>query len=678
MTPRTFSHTLRAAGATVLLASLLLAVGPVRATAEPDRPSQPGTSRQQLATGSIGDALVTLEADTYAIPSNSPYSFTSTVSTTDDTDSVFMRLKVLNPSGRLMTQRTQIVNEPGEGTASATFERRTDDLSLAPGAYPVQLEVSVSEKGRTERTTLFTELLIYDASADPLPVALAVRISGQPLADPQGRFVADPGQFTRPRDDTAELSRWVLGDPDARLTLALSPLLLEEWKRISQGYEFAGPEGVASIPASATVPVAYAQTLQLLSSALRTGRMELATQGLTDPDLSELSHAEMVADVTPQYAEGVSAVFASIESTPSTGTAPAGGCLPPEAAAPVAEAGVGYVVLAPGCTRSGSATATTGLYEIEDSELKALVSDPAAGLAIRNAIPADLLRRAYDLHLESDSRPLVMSVSVGAGQTTASSVIVAADRISGQRWLSLQPAREVAAASSKRSIEIVARKASKRVPAGYWDDVSEARAWAEALSAALGDGDPVAATARRDSLVAQCSAWADPSNEWALADRGRAFADTATRLATSVLERVSIRAEAVTLAGAKGDVPVTITNGSESTLALVVKTTPAGGVRSSDSVQSLELPPQDTFLEIPVEMPDSLSGTLMVSVFAGDMMLQTQTVDIRASYLDRLVMIVGVVIVLAVLLFIVVRRVRAVPDEDTRPRRSRHNGHGEE
>src|SRR5690606_6065050 len=105
-----------------------------------------------------------------------------------------------NPSGKLMTQRTFIVTDPGAGEAVASFERATNDLGLSPGAYPVELEVRVSSKGALDVVTLQSDLLIYDPAGAKLPVAFAVRISGQPLADPQGRFVADPGQFTRARD----------------------------------------------------------------------------------------------------------------------------------------------------------------------------------------------------------------------------------------------------------------------------------------------------------------------------------------------------------------------------------------------------------------------------------------------------------------------------------------------
>lgn len=669
MTPPHGTIRRRAARAVVLVVMLLSAIATPPAGAEPmsTRAVRAVPAANPSIVTSNGDVQASLEATSFAIPVDDPYGFTGRIATTKDTDSVQMRLKVFNPSGKLMTQRTFIINDPDAGEAVASFTRATNDLGLSPGAYPVALEVRVSSNGTVDVVTLQSDLLIYDPAGAELPVAFSVRVSGQPLADPQGRFVADPGQFTRARDDARQIAEWVLGNPDARMTMALSPLLLEEWQRISQGYVFAGPEGMTSVPASDSVSVAYAQTLDTLGRAAGTGRLELASLGYTDPNLAELSAHEMAPDVTPQYAEGISAVYASIESTPSTGTIPAGGCVPPTALAAMAEQGVKYVVLQPEFTRSGSSTATTGLYLIKKPAMKVLVADEQASEAVSGGDRQTLLRRAFEMRLSSAGAPLVVSCEVGAGQTAASEFTLAADEILAQPWIELQRAGEAAAKKPKKAVELVTPPASNDAPSGYWAEVQNGRRWARALSGALGQGAPDAVTAHRDSLIAQASAWAGVDGGWVLADRGRSFASTAVRLARDTLDPIELRVEPVTLAGSSGDVPITIKNGSDRSLTVRLSTRPSGGVRvAGDGSQSVQLPPQDTFIELPVEMPESLAGELAVSVSSGGMVLETQVVPIRASYLDRLVMIVGVVIVLGILMFVVARRARlaaAAPEE---------------
>lgn len=663
----------RTACAIMLAVVVFSATGGFTAFAQPTPPAErsAATGSQQLAAGLVGGAEVELLSESVAIPLDSPYRFTGRISVPEDTDTVIMRVRVYNPSGRLMTQRTQIVNDPEPGTTTATFERETSDLALSPGTYPVEMEVRVGRGGTVESNVLHADLFIFDPAAPRLSTTFAVRITGQPLADPQGCFVADPAQFTRSRDDVGQLARWVVGNPDARVTLAISPLLLEEWRRISQGYDLAGPEGVISVIASDPVPAAYAETLSVLGAALQTGRLELAAMGYSDPNLAELAAHELESDVAPQYAEGTSAVLASIESTPSTGTIPADGFVPASMSAALTEQGLEYAVIDAAHSRSGSTTATTGLYRVKDEQLKVLVSDPQAVDAVLNGDSRTVVTRAFALHSAGAKNPLVIACDVGVDRSSAVSVIASADALADQPWAQPSLAREAAAPSIKRAVALTTKKPTSTAPSGYWDDVAEARGWARALDSALGAPTADASSARKRSLIAQCSAWADPNGGWALADRGRTFATTVTRASQEILDTVDLRVEPVTLAGSQGDVPITITNGSDRVLVVELSGDPDGGVEiQGDTKQRIELPPQDTFVELPVAMPNSLSGQLSVTISAGDMVLETQTVPIRASYLDRLVMIVGVSIVLGVLLFIVVRKARSAPaDEQQRTER---------
>jgi len=79
----------------------------------------------------------------------------------------------------------------------------------------------------------------------------------------------------------------------------------------------------------------------------------------------------------------------------------------------------------------------------------------------------------------------------------------------------------------------------------------------------------------------------------------------------------------------------------------------------------MEVMPKDNFIELPVDLRDSLSGRLTVAVSAGGLVLASDSVTVRASYLDRLVMILGVVLVLGVLLAFIIKRVRDVETAGT-------------
>jgi hypothetical protein len=595
------------------------------------------------------------------MPSNGSFAYSARISLSRPADSVMARLKILNPSGKLMIQQTRIENNADTGTVIAAFERDMSDLQLSPGAYPVQLEVRIAQKGQIVQGTVEAELLVYDPKRPRLPVAICARVSGQPLADPKGRFVADPGQYTQVRDDVLEIAAWVVAQPDARITLAVSPLLLSEWSHIASGYELVGPEGTARIAADSPVPQAYGSTLALLGEALDTGRLELTTQGFSDPDLSALATHGMVQDVDIQYAKGLSATFSSVETTPSTGTIPAGGCLPPEAASTLARHGVEYVVVGQSCARFRRTKAAPGIYKLDGPPVRVLVADDALSQKVTGGDTTGQIREAFDRAIAPGLRgPLVVSCDVGPGAASARALIAAYDTLADQAWLRVDLTRALAARTPSSVAKLVNGKEDSPAPKGYWRDVKTARDWSQALTAALADSGSRSQIAEDDSLIAQCSAWAGPEGKWDLADRGRTYSATALRSARDVLSAVSLRVEAITLAGSSGEVPVTITNGGDAPLSIdVVATTSKGVSISGDQLRRVELSPKDNFVELPVSMPDALRGKLTVTVASAGVVLARKTVDVRASYLDRLAIIGAVVTALGVMLVFIIRRVRS-------------------
>lgn len=617
----------------------------------------------------VGIDRASLETTAPSIPSGRSFGYAAKVVLARPADHVRVRIQVRHPSGRLIFQRTRTFDDAERGSVEAAFERGTDDLDLRPGVYPVELEVAVRRDGVTREGALGTGLLVYDGERPPTQVAVVTRIEGQPLSDPNGRFVAEPGRYVKPRDHMRSIAEWVLTDERVRVTVAVPPLLLEEWRRIADGYEFAGPEGVERIGSDSDVSQQYAATLRILENALATGRLELAYQGYSDPDLSDLADSGLVDDVVPQYERGLSSAYASLEATTSTGTVPANGCVPPKAAAALVKAGVGYAVVSDSNARTKEGTPTPSSYR-STAGLVVLVPDTTLSDAVEAGDASATVMLAFQRHIDEDAvGPLVIAARLGAGGSDPVAVRDATNALLAMAWV--KPATASGTATRPgRTVRLLNGPGNDGDPSGYWSDVRSARRLAGALLAALGEGDAGAVTAERDSLIAECSAWAGADGTWALADRGRSFADRARRLASAVIDQVSLAVQPITLAGARGDVPVTIRNDSESNLSVKLTAEPGGGMRvvGKDSRQ-VELGPGETTVEIPVDLNNALSGTLRVVVTAGGVELESTKVTVRASYLDRVVTIVGVALLLGVLLTIIIRRTRQV-ERDGVPVRS--------
>lgn len=650
----------------VLLLTSVLAMGfpALGAHAEPLNDVRAAASVIQTAPLGSVDTTVTrgaasLTPDTFAILAGAPYRFTARVDTGGAPDSVQMRFKLFSPTGRMMIQKTNIDSDVKDGQSTVVFERETTDLGLVPGSYPVQLEVRVSQDGAITDKTLDSELLVYAAEAAQVPLVLALRITGQPLSDAQGRFVTDPSQYTRARDDARAIAMWVIARPGAHVTLAISPVLLEEWRRISEGYVFTGPEGRVSVAVDDAVPLAYAEALTQIERALMTGRLELATLGYADPDLSQLTEHDLTSDVGPQYSQGTSAIFASLQTTASAGTIPAGGCVPPQAVDPLTREGIRYAIVDQQCARSGTSAAASGAYAIKDSPLIVLVADRRADRALAEGDWNGLARAVFRRVLTNSTAPLVVRGDIGPGGLSVDTLSQTVDAVLGQAWIRTARGDEFASPRPKRVVRLTRKEELPQAPLGYWSEVRNGRRWANALMAAVPNSRQ-AQMAYIDSLIAECSAWAGPEGDWDLSDRGRAYASHAARLARSVLDPISLKVSAITLAGSDGEVPVIISNDSDTELSLTLVVEPSGGVRvTGKKTRTMQVLPKDNFIEIPVDLQESLSGKLTVKVISGDTVIDQQTVAIAASYLDRLVMIAAVTLVLGTLLIFVIRRVRA-------------------
>ncbi len=605
-------------------------------------------------------ARASLDTSRPSVAAGEPFGFRVRVEATDSATQAWVRFRLLRSTGRLIYQRTRVLPIDAPASVETYFERQTADLALSPGVYPVEVTIAITGGDTRREATLSARLMVYDQKRPRLPVVFVARVSGQPLSDPQGRFVADPGRFTRARDDARELAGWVLANPHARLTMSVSPLLLEEWRRISEGYEFVSPEGLERVSADEAVPRAYADALQTIAQAARGGRLELVSTGYADPSLSDITAAGMTDDVLPQYEQGLSATFAALETTPSTGTVPAGDCVPGETVAHLVRAGVRYAVVNATCTRVGDTTATPTSHRSRPGGLTILVADDAVSSALQSGdtsrVVALAFARATDEKLYG---PLVITSRFGPGGLEPSVLTAAADELAAAPWAGLRTGA-AAVRPTKRTTRLLAAKRSPGVPTGYWQEVNLARRWADALQSAVGEGAADAVTARRDSLIAQAAAWADPDGSWAAADRGRAFAATAKRYADLTLGSVRLALQPITLSGPKGNVPVTIRNSGERPLQVTLRARTSGGARIAGSeVLTMSLGPAESFTEIPVDLRQTVSSRLTVDILAGDVVVDSRTVEVRASYLDRIATIGGVVTVLGVLLAFIIRRVRS-------------------
>jgi hypothetical protein len=608
---------------------------------------------------------VSLIQSAAAVPLGGTMGFSGVIRFPAAASSVMARLQIRRPSGRLIYQRTQSEDSVEAGVKAFPFSRDLEGLDMSPGSYPVTFSLRADVDGSSVDTEVTQIVRVFNADKTEVPVALLAKVHAHPLPDTSGGFAIDPAspEATRPREQVDRIATMVASDPAARITLALAPETLAEWRRIaSNGYT--APDGT-SVSATDPVAVAYGDTLAHLQAALATGRLEFTALGYADPDLADLAANKLAGDAAAQYDAGFSAIFAGLETTPSTGTAPAGGSIPATVQKALLARHVTYAFVDADSARQGKKGGVgSGAYPCADSTLTALVVDSRASRGLESGDASATLARTFERYGGSGTpQALIARIDLDDSVTDATATVGAAlATLEGTPWVRLVSARDLRPARGTKPLTFPV-VATKNAPAKYWQTVRSARARATGLIDVLTAADNQATAAQTNSLLAEASYWSEPSARWLHAADGLTFAKSAIDSANGVFSAIKVSATTLTLAGSTGNVPVTISNGSKKTLSVVVLAKTSGGMTVvGGRAIPTKLPPSDTLIEIPVDMQSTLYGRLTVQVMAGSVVVAKATVPVRRSYLDRLVLIGGIVLLLGGMLVWIVLRVRRSPD----------------
>ncbi len=659
-----------------LVLAILLAVGPSAPARAQNAAASPAPANVNvLETGDIA-ATLRQSSPAYTRESTMVANVFVTRKGKGKTPYVEVRLRILSPRGSLLFQRT-VARNNATGTVDFRFVRSLKDLKTTSKEGRFRLEARVFSTG-ADPLQLHDRLLVVDPSRPRVPLVVVAQFGGSPMSDPTGRFVIDPARNTASRDAVVALSAALQRDSAARMTLGVPPYMLEEWLNISGGYSTVGPEGVRNVAPGTPTPAAYAAALRALATTVQDPRAELTQVPYGAPDLPGLASIGAMSDLGQHYARGISIYRLALEATPSAGTANATDTFPASSLGVLASRRITYTVITTGSI-SPRATETTphaGLYQLQGTSVRGLAIDSVASAALATSTPdlASLYETLFSRRSgDATPEPVVAVVQLGPGSPVdpvrLTSTLQEAAR-SG--WVDVLTASE---AASRPTTQLAALRAvipgQPAAPLGYWEDVASGRRYSSAFVAAAGEQDADARTSRTDSLLSESYSWAGPAGDWSQADRGRAFALAARRGAVSVLGKVSLQTGDVTLSGSGGRVPITLLNGSAKELRVRVVATshelafpPAGGGPQSPRrvgtpfVQTAVLKPGESFVTVPVDLGQGIAGRMTVTVMAGQVELARTSLNVRASFLNQLAIVAGIVAVLLGLLVYVRRRVR--------------------
>lgn len=576
------------------------------------------------------------------------------VTTRGSKGNVQAELDLVDSSGISRWHAVQTRSDLGSVTYEYSFFRHISEIGLTAGVYTLRTRVSGPAARVIERSA---SIIVVDRAVRPVPVCVVVRVTGTPSAGTSAP-ASETAASRLSASDAADLGRLAVLHPELRLSIAVPPYLLDEWRAAART-----DEDTAS-------PGPWTDALDSLRRASQAGAPIL--RGLYgDPDLDGIASAP--EGLALQLAAGdaaIKAVCSGADVVPSaiaTGLAASSGPLPAAAAAGLAHLGIRFAVVETASVLpANNAAATPGPYAgavpartgSTASTLTLLAVDPIGTRALRdtrgaNALAADLFDRASS---DRPTRAAILEVTIGPDGMRASALEETLASLADLPWIRFVDAPEAASGSGlpKAALRTSAADVAA-APSGYWSTIDRARERVAGLVAAAGAADPVAALALHRLLLAESRAWAGADGEWANAARGLALAQAADKAAEGILSKVALDVPAVTLSGSDGSVPVSVTNSSGRALDVVLEAS-SNEVRVRKARTAVRLEPGETILTVPVALGTEPSGRLKVAVTAGPFQIATSTAMVRASYQDRIVMLATVVLILVGLLFYIRRR----------------------
>lgn len=698
------------------LAALILGLG---GAGRPASVAVAQESTSPITTATIDGATFTMSTPAPAIPDDTgTIDYRIALKPGPNATSIQLRIKVSTAAGTLIFSRTRYLNDLGEDGAQLRveqFTREVAELRLKPGTYQVACEIAVATATHRTEDELRDHLVVYDPSGPAVRLAPTLKLRSTPMRSPEGTFLVDPAspEAIGRLDAVARLAAWVNASPESAVTLSISPLLLEEWTDITDGYTLAEPDSSGGSAGTAVVaddptPRRYALALADLLAATESGRLTIAAGGYADPDLTVLASLGREQDILAQYRRG-GRTFVSVEAT-ETGvalataltadgglTAPVATTLTPESLDGLVSAGIDTVVLPESAILSGAedSSAVAG-SAISFAGITAVVANAEVSAALASdLVPRSVLLAALHYQLDgADRGAAVGSLSTfGTTPENTTATLTRLSELASLPWVTLVGVRELGTGVSDDSAELADLKST----ADAWGDSVDPAAVGETLSRAEAatlmtegieqpaaddadteDDDPNETPAGVDpqrlgaldcALIAE---YAGPSSLPSALPTLRAdYAARAAELADGVLNVVKLSVRPVTLPSVEGEVPITIVNEGETPLKVRVEVSATDGLTfigadSPDTVsEDVLLEAGETFRNPAVALHNAPDGRLTVRILAGSYVVTEESVTVGASYINMIATVGLVVLAGLALVAYVYSRVKRSPTPPT-------------
>lgn len=470
------------------------------------------------------------------------------------------------------------------------------------------------------------------------PVCIIARVTAEPVAtqDATG-WSLDEATVKTASDNVTALCKSVSNDKDLSITLAISPVLLERWATRADTDDVA--------------------TMDALTAALGTGRVELASLGYGDPNLAQLQSEGYTDDITAQY----QTTGARVALDFGNGTVPIGLSLPDETVKTLSGLGLTWCavdaaqidldVASPQINNTGNCGVYTSM--MDRNFLLLAVNTGTESIFISATTDVSQATTSLDTFFTTNPSGTYVTLlnlsTAGDGKALASTLRA----LSQNSSLAFMTADDVVSSASASRIPPIADVTSPDDIAAT-DEVVTALKRTHEQVGALGDilysNSATYDEARRDLFVSEFGAWQNTAVAVGIAQKADSLVD-------DVFKKIHIDAEQMVLAGQSGTVPMTIINDSDAAYEVTVTFKPGDDMTvdgSSSSTTSLVLYSGENYLSVPVSMTANQSQ-LTCEVASDGVVIAQKTILVKTSHINIITIIICIIAALVTAVFLVHR-----------------------
>jgi hypothetical protein len=733
----------------VIATSFLTLSNPNQACANPNF----GRQESIISEISLGKSSFSLSTENPSIPTDGGYSYTVEITPGDDLISVNLHFQLMREengwafhyfSDSIYIERSEEddSDEGEDGLDDAgsvrsapaaepevirhVLQRRTgnnlDGLGMTEGVYYIAVIVTITTTEGVESATLQDLLVVYDPEKPELNLMPIIHLSALPSRNADGIFITSPagGIFEERRAALEALCTWILANPQATLSLAISPLFLDELDTVAQGHAYFklqdngtganngtsndsgsaesgdghsegaaendynnGYESIVVRHIAADSPLAQnsLRTIEAVQSAHNTGRLTLTAQGYADPNLSVLNALDLLDDIELQYAEGLSTLQDVLALEPAQLTAPWVNRFSSEYLAAIQNLLPQARIILDSNTRTFDEPALTtlrgqrpGLSRTADNT-EILVAD--AGLSTSLSSPgskAQFITQLLDERSEQQEAVLIpLLVRSHDDVEAVKRLIDNLELLSRYDWINLLNAEADIDAAANR-LNLGNYEQPQTLPAPV-QDLQASRKSLLGLEDVLYEPSTDQEAELAQYLRLSLASFAGPGIEVStigesllMSTPDPVCAELAQRVqsyANSWFYDLEIHAQPITFSGSSGILPLSVLNNSNQTFYLKLRyVSPGYNVLVYPEYEQQLFLPGESFLEPSVELRNIVSGSVDIQIWAGEHLISEERVRVSATYADRIAIIVVVVLAGTGLAFYVWKRVK-VEDKKT-------------